>query len=239
MNPDIELNAVTLNTIHRTTNSTISNPIYYLEKPLYNVKGFKVKNLTIPLSVYNIDSRNNKLYVLISAVTYVVSLTEQNYTASQLATEIATKMSTATSTTFTVTFGAQTNKYTIANSTAFQLVDGADNCYYEIGVTSSDLNNETTSLTPSSPIDLSGVKALSVVCPSFSTNYTQSNYNIIATAVVTERLGDIASYTDYSNDYISIRENSISSIQLILIDERGRKINANKDWLITIMIMTE
>ena len=239
-NPNTEINAITLNTQQRTQNSSFSNPIYFLDKTLYNVKGFKVKHVLIPLSVYNIDARNNKLYVQMTAGdTIPVILTEQNYTASQLATEIATKLSSATSTTFTVSFSAQTNKYTLTNSSSFIFVDGESNCYYEIGLTSGDLGVATTSLTPSTIVDLSGVKALSVVCPSFTTNYTQNNYNIVATAITTSRLGDIAVYNDFSNDYISCRENSISSLQFILIDERGRKLNINKDWLITIMILTE
>lgn len=243
LNPNYELNAITLNTVNRITNSDISSPIYFVDKTLYNVRGFKVKNITIPLTVYTIDSRNNKLYLQETAgITSIVTLTSQNYTASQIATELASKLSAASQggKTYTVTYNSQTNKLTIsASSGTFAFVDGDDNANYELGITSSDLGVFASSLTPSTPIDLSGVKCLSVVCPSFSSRYSIDNYNVIASATINERVGDIASYSDNSSDYITTQENSISSLAFFLVDERGRRLTLNKDWLLTLYVLTE
>jgi hypothetical protein len=239
---ELELNAITLNTIDRITNSTIDQPIYQLDKPLYNVKSYKVKNITIPLNTYNIDSRNNRFYFIDDAdqsQTYTVILTEQQYTASQLATELKSKMDAVSAYTFTVTFNSQTNKFTFACSGTFLFVPYFEkDIYYELGLTSADMGTFQSTITPSNVIDLSGVKVVSVVCSSFTTNYKQGNYNIIASASVTEKTGDIVTFTDNSNDYININENSISQLQFILLDERGRKITVTKDWILTLYVYT-
>ena len=236
---NLEINAITLNTIDRTNNSSISSPIYILDKPLYNLRAYKLKNLTIPLTVYNIDSRNNKLLVKEdgnSAV--IVTLEPQNYTISQLQTQLKTKLDTISSKVYTITYDTQLSKISISvNNGTFTFLQTNDNCYYELGIRA--LNIAYSNYVSETQIDLSGLKVISIVCPSFSSNYTQSNYNIIASATVNERLGDIASFTDNSFDYINIRENSVSSLQFILIDERGRRLTINNDWILTILFQTE
>lgn len=238
---NLEINAITLNTISRTSNSEISNPIYFLDKALYNLRSYKVKNITIPLSIYTIDSRNNKLLVQEDTDEPVeITLTPQNYTATQFASELKTKMDAITTKVYTITYNSQTNKFTITVDTGdFAFLDVPNNCYYEMGLTSDQLNVSDDTITSGKPADLSGLKVISVVCPSFSSNYTQNNYNIIASATINERSGDIASFNDNSFDYINIRENTINSLQFILIDERGRRLSVSNDWILTILFQTE
>ena len=242
---------ITLNTINRLSSSTISNPFWYLESSVQDIKSFKLKSMMVPLSTYDIDSRNNKVYFTetTSGTLKTATLTSENYTADQLASELTTQLLDAGDYTYNVTHNNQKNVFTIqctggsaSTSANFYITTGSASANYELGINSADmtaLNMGTSgSLTLTDQVDISGVKNIFIATSAFSTKYSQSGYNILASIHTTTLSGSIATYTDTSNDYITINENHLNQMNFILLDERLRKINMNKDYVATIAFKT-
>ena len=105
------------------TSGTLSQPVFLLEDPIADALGFRIHNVQIPHTYYNITTANNHLRLedAVSATTYIVTLTPGNYSASSLATALQTAINAAATTAsgspnFTVTYSATTHKYTLANA---------------------------------------------------------------------------------------------------------------------------
>jgi hypothetical protein len=240
----LETSLITLNTINKLDNSTISAPAWFLNAPLVNAVGFKVKSAVIPLAVYPIDSRNNKMYFYEGATLRTITLTSENYTGTQLATELQTQLSSGVSNTYTVSYNSQKNNITfnMTGGSAFKMTSGSSCCNYEVGITSNDMNSTiaTTgaSLVLSNQIDVSGVKNVFLCSSSFSTKYTQSGYTILASIPTTTLSGNVSTYTDNSNDYITINEKYINQLNIVCFDERMRPLTLQKDYLLTLAFQT-
>ncbi len=240
---EIEKTQVTLNTVNRKFNSTISRPIFTID-PLYNIVAYKVKNLSIPLTVFNIDSRNNKFLIEFASVEYTLTVPPGNYTSTTLFNVFDTFLATvfggaASPSTYGLSYSTTTYLWNIVSNSGNFIVKPIDNnIYYELGISSSQLSVATANLLSSFPSDLAGVKVVSLCCPSFDTKQKNENYNIIASCNITEQNGDVANYFDQSNDYLSCNVNSLSNLQFFFIDERERILDVKNDWVVSIIFET-
>lgn len=88
---------------------------------LSNIHWFKIQDLTIMLSHYQIDSTNKRITFEEGAGNLFADLKEGNYTTSQIETEIKTKLDTSGALTYTVSIDNINNKITISATGAFGL----------------------------------------------------------------------------------------------------------------------
>lgn len=94
-------------------------PLFYLERPLYNVMGIKVLEAEIPFSYHVINSSNNTFTLVEPLVgSATITLPVGTYTATSLATILASLLTAASpaSRTYTVTFNTTTQRYSITTS---------------------------------------------------------------------------------------------------------------------------
>jgi len=107
------------------------NPNYYdvpFEDDINDVKTAKLIYIDIPMSLYLINTNFNTIYFNINSNSYMATIPNGNYTATELATEIQTQMRTVASsssiaTTFTVTYIPRLDNFTFeSDRLAFSLL---------------------------------------------------------------------------------------------------------------------
>jgi hypothetical protein len=237
-----EIKSINLNTRFANNYGSsryLSNPTWNLVQPIKNVSSVKLKQFTFPLSIYNIDSRNNKIAFKEngSATVLTLTLTSKNYTGSSLATELASKLNAVGGTnvyTVVYDFVVGTNVLTISvdGANSFDFVDTPNNVYYECGL-ESKLNNNY-GLVTTDPIDLSGVNQIHLVSNVGAIDCINSQYKVLASITTEEELFDVSVYNDDGQDYANCNYSSLNEISLYLYDGRFRLLNPNKDYNLTI-----
>ena len=131
----IDFKAIVLRSIDRTrtysnnveTDSS-SNFSLQVSPPLNG--NYRVSNLTLPNTIYNITSSNNTIYIYQSSTAYQTTLPAGMYNASNIADAVATALNAidGVSGTFSASYSTTTGKLSITNtSTAFQLDFSASN----------------------------------------------------------------------------------------------------------------
>lgn len=232
---------ITLSTIYSTGSNT--SPIWFLNNPLFNVQSVKISQAILSNEFYNIDSRNNNLSFFNNragtTTSNLLTITPGNYTASGLATQLTTQLNTAVGAgTYSVSYSSVTGKITIDNTTTGNfmkpLATNGD-CYYELGITSTQLNVTSGSLVGNAVVDCSGVKCINLISNSFGdiAKMANSNYSIIGTVPVHNGFLGIENYEN-SNKELSCNISSLYSIGFLLYDERMRQLTVNKDYQITL-----
>jgi hypothetical protein len=238
-NQEYETKSVQFSSSNRTSGS-LSNPSFLLREQIHNIVGVKLKSAMIPLSFYTFDTHNNKIY-LVEDTDPVVECTISPglYTSSTISSAIKTALEAGGAGTYTISYSATTNKINIQCATQFKFLDGVNNAYYEMGITSSDLNSFSTNFTPSQVIDLSGPKIIHLVSNIGATKVVGKNYNVLASVICEEDALSISSFEDFSNDYVGVRFSTLSDLQLNLYDEFFRVITPYRDYSITINFLTQ
>lgn len=229
------VNSITFNSI---------NPNFQLNPVIYNAEAFGVSNFVGVNSVYVIDQRNNNFSFIESnstTVTRIAVIPSGNYTLTSYLTAISSSMTTAGTATYTATNNDLTNRITItSNGVTFILVDTLNNSYYESGFTVLNPSFSATQ-TASTTYDLSGLKMINIVSPSFgySTNLVCGiNKNVIASIPVTNPYLGIISYSPSVN-FISSQVSSISNLDVQFFDELFRPITLDKSYSLTILFRIE
>jgi len=237
---EFEYSCISLNSMDRKYNSSLSNPIFITDN-ITNITGYKLKNFVCALTSFNIDSHNNKFLIEFAGNDYTLTITPTNYTTTTLFNVFDSFLfSVFGSGNYGIAYNSSTYKWNITSSVGnFIIKPVANNCYYELGISDSQLSVATNNLLSANNGDLSGIKLLSIVCPSFQTKYkTENNYNIIGNCVIDETLGTVISYIDNSNDYISTNVSSLNTLSFLFLDERQRIVNIKNDYVLTIMFQT-
>ena len=107
-----------------------------LDTTFRNVTRVSLMNIALPISDMNIRTGvNDKMYILVGATPYTITLTQGSFNATELATEIETKLNATGSGTYTVVYTTTTFKFIITNaSNNFAFTDGANNAYKQTGI---------------------------------------------------------------------------------------------------------
>lgn len=244
MNPsEYEIRSICLNSQFRSS-GLLQNPSFVMGgDTLSNIVALKLKNACIPLTFYTIDDRNNKIYFaedVGGSETLIGTIPDGHYTSSTFPAAIKAAMDAVGSNTYTVSFATLTSLLTITSSdTDFKFLDGVDNCNYEMGLVSDDLNSFAASIIPSEVIDLSGVKVINLVSNIKAVKVVGQNYNILASIICEEETGSISQFQDDSSDYILSYIENLDTIDLSFYDERMRKLIPRKDYSISIYFLTK
>ena len=245
MSNEPDIYSINLNTRFATNQGSanyLTKPVWLLNESVNNISAIKLKNFTFPLSVYTIDSRNNKIAFTENADPTVktLTLTSKNYQGFSLADELALQLNAVGINTYTVEYDLvpNTNVLTIsAGSDSFTFVDVAKNAYYETGL-ENYLNNEYGLLTTST-VDLSGLSQVHLVSNVGGSNVIGQQFKLLAAITTEETALDVSYFQDDSNDYINSNVSQLTEINLILYDNLFRPISPQKDYSLTINFLIE
>jgi len=216
------------------TNENITMDLFV---PINNVKNIKIKSIEIPLTHYIVNSSNNSINFILGG-SKTATLIPGNYTPLQLANEIKTEMNVV-STGFNVTYNNITHKFTIINSSSFDILFTTTTASKLIGLTA-DVTN-VTSYTSTNCIDLLGTRCMYIKSNAISLLNTKSYVsetmeNIIYKLPIIEE--NIFILGGNINEYIIINyigpNSTISTIDLQLLDDELNTMDLNGlYWTIT------
>lgn len=215
----------------------LTEPSWYLPEAIHDITSVKLKSFTIPLSVYTIDSRNNKLQFIEAGSTSsnrVITLPSSNYSGITLASQLTSALNSVGSYTYAVNYTTSgTNVLSFsATGGSFAFTSIANDAYYECGL---DTQLDTLSTTKTSDtIDLSGVNTIHLVSNVGACDVINQDFKILATIPVEESPLAVSQFQDDSNDYINCNIPSLAEVRFRLYDARFRRITPTKDFNATV-----
>lgn len=217
---------------------------------LKNVRSVTLKDLSIPNTLYNINSSNNQIPFVVDEVTYTATLAPGNYTMNSLAVEVGQAMSLAAlaiAATFTCTVSANTFKTTIAiNSGEFALLFSSPRTpWKELGFANADTEAAESLTGPFvMQLGLPGYLFVSVREFNAGDNYIGTiNGNTASFYVpVTANGGDITFYSQRDFSQTLCFQPEIGALQMLTIslrDRLGNPVSLNgSDWRMLMEIET-
>lgn len=201
----------------------------------YPIHGqYRVHNVQIPRTNYNVNSNNNRIYFIdADAVNYTGIITPGSYTSSTLTSAIVSAMEAVSSQTYTVTFSATTGKLTITPGA------GTISMLFSTFTTNSarfllGFNEENTtpgsSITSTNSVDLAFPSSVSIyINESLDTNYcifkeTGSEYSVYVPFIQS-----YGSYTDLNSNDIQqkIKLRTTKSLNIRILDHDNNEVDLN------------
>lgn len=201
----------------------------------YPVSGdYKVHNIQIPRTNFNVNSTNNKVYFIdADAVAYTATIISGSYTSSTLPAALVAAMELVSAQTYTVTFSSTTGKLTITPgagtiSMLFSTYSTAT-ARYLLGFEAED-TTAAASVTSTNSVDLSYPPSVAIMInEALDTNYgpfreTGSEYSIYVP--FSQAYG---AYTDQSSFDIQqkIKLRTTKSLNIRLLDHDNNEIDLN------------
>jgi hypothetical protein len=181
-----------------------------------------IDSFKCPHAVYPIRTGfNDKVYIDENGVDATLTITENNFTGSQISTELQTQLNAAgLSNTYAVAYDSQSKKLTItlsAGALLFSFEAGDQDAYEELGFTTGVID---TSYVGTYPVNLSGTRYLDLQM-NFATNNLTGNHraNVMQRIPVNGSFGTVISWSNESDDWQSV--SSLNSIYLRIIDDKG------------------
>jgi len=230
-----KIKVFSLNSFFRRSGESINGCNYEINES--DIIGYKVKSAVIPIDIYTIDSRNNKVYID-DGTAYTATIASGFYNSTTILVALKTALdATASALVFTCTYNSVTNKITISATGSFSVKTGVNNAYYELGITTADLNISAASLTPTTGIDLSGLKVIYVYSNLNGVDIVNSNSKCLLSIPIDEQSADVVIFKDDSSDYIGLNNVAVNSMNFILYDERNRSIQLSKDYIFTLALL--
>jgi hypothetical protein len=203
----------------------------------------------IPLSTPIFDSRNNKFYFreTTSGSILTATLTSGNYIASgtnanSIATQLKSALESASTLTWTYTVSVNSINNIITISTTngnFSITSGVNDCYYELGFNTDNLNSFNSSHIGNETIDLSGVKIIHISSSIQAIKVFSKQFNLIASIPCQEQQNEISVFDDQSSDYILSPIKSLNTIRFSFYDDRFRRLTLLKDYSLTINFLCD
>lgn len=190
-----------------------------------------MESVSFPNAVYPINSNNNKIYWKEDGGGTITStLTENNYTGSEMATELQTQLNadTGLARTYTVAYDSQSKKLTITVDSGIpdtiQFVNGDNNAYDELGYNAP--TSAATVLTADYPVRLDGTQYVDVVSTIGNLNYSSNGRtNILARVPVLSSFGSVIFYENDSDDLLDLVQYDMANIEVRLLDDKGNLWN--------------
>lgn len=201
-------------------------------------KDVAIHNLIIPYSYYAINSNNND-FLCGPTGSDTITLTDGNYTGSQLATELATQLNVVLSPTYTVVFDDKTGKFTYStgDSSEFSLITDTKNNRY-LGFTKSSTNASSSgSLTSANVVDLAGTKFVEIRSNLHlhSENTSNDNHDILTRVYPNSDAFSSIFYDSSSFSNIYYDGHFLNKLDLSLFDDNGDALLLNGlEWSMTL-----
>jgi hypothetical protein len=244
MDKQNSIKSLQLNTIF-ADNTDLSNPVWTIQPNINAIEGFKVKNVCIPLTSYNIDTYNNKISIFekitsnSNTQSNVVTIPIGNYNSLNIGGALTTALNSQGTLNMTCNFSTLSNLLNFNSTTGtFYFQPITNHAYYELGITSG--TNLVTSYTAANCLDLSGIKLLNLQTNSLDgTDIVGNNNRIICSIPVEESVNTISTFTDDSGDYIDSNIHSISQISVNLKDQYYRDVVTRNHWSFTLNLKVD
>lgn len=185
-----------------------------------------VQSVSIPNMVYPINSKNNKIYWKEDGgATITSTLTENNYSGTQVATELQTQLNadTGIARVYAVSYDTQSKKLTIDTGilpNTIQFVSGDNDAYIELGFEgdSSALNQYEGAY----PVYLAGSQYIDIQADITTNNYSSNGKtNILERIPLNFNFGSIITYQNTTDDYIDLNEDSINTLEVRILNDKG------------------
>jgi hypothetical protein len=238
---------ITLDTRY-SINSSTDTPVWLLNSnsQVDQLTGFQCGNFCGVNSIYNIDSRNNKIslyeHLNTTGSTRVLTIPEGEYTIDTLQTELLTQLN-GTSGSYNVTSGNLDHRMVFSKTSgSFSFQSVPKDMYYELGLNSTQVGATiANSITAGSSYDLSGIKKINVVSSSFGLNYCDTpgnNFNTILSIPVQDAYGSAIYSPQQSDLMITSDARNVNNVSISLYDERYRYLSNMRDWSLDVFLQS-
>ena len=194
---------------------------------LQAVKSIVVKHITLENVFYNINSTNDSFTYNIASTPSTVSITQGNYTITELGTALDAAMVAAGVVGFTTTLNSITEKLTFASTTAIEYVYDTNEMADTLGITV-DGGADVSSYSSAGFPKLEGVRNLLIASSALGeNNYLASDQKIsdvIAVMPITGSFGDVINYISTHNEIDNYETTSkksgknVSQVDIRVID---------------------
>lgn len=185
--------------------------------------GISLESVHLPNAVYPINSNNNKLYLSEnSGATLTITIPPNNYDGDEIASELQTQLNAVGTLTYSVSYDVQSKKLTASVNLpdTFGFVEGSNDIYRELGF--GTLNGQVSSYVADYPLNLSGTQYVDLQADISSHNYSSNGKsNILERIPIDSSFGSIVYYQNSTSDYVALSEDSINTLEIRLLDDRG------------------
>ncbi len=233
----IYLNSINADKYNNNLTSDVSYLLPNLEIPDGYTIYLSVSQCSIPYSFYNINNNNNSIFLfnLISLVTSNYIIPIGNYNINQLLLILNNNLIG-----YSFYYNSINNKITISCINDFELLDNST-CLLLLG-----FNKNTTyksylsNLISFNCVDLNPINIIyinsNILTYNINKNYI-NNQTVLCSIPIYSQPYSIIQYYNYNNFKSNLFINSISNIDLKLIDEYGEAIDLNGlNWNITLTL---
>ena len=213
------------------TNNQIKfdNPI----KDRYELVAFSFTN-----NIYNVNDRNNQVYITENTTDYTIPLTNGFYNAEDLREHLQTRMNAVASGTYTITLDENTNKFNISSTITFYFTFGTNTSNSARLLLGMNETDQSTSITQSSdnPIDLNDDKC-------FYININENDdkniegitfFNTSFMIQATGNFGEKSTYNNSDNFKQQVKFRNIKTLTFKIHDRNMNTIDLNSEWLMVL-----
>jgi hypothetical protein len=236
--------------------ATVKNNTTYLSNVEFQLTGLlkeetdiekveiQLLNAQIPVSFYTINYTNNLFKIKIdTAEIMTYTITTGNYNANSLIIEMNTQLNHAN---FHISLDKITGKLSFSHNKSFIIYNDFENSIGSILGFSVNSTNTATginpyTLSPSYPLNLLGIKRISILSNELPTFNYSSSYNgsccLLGVIPVDAVLWGMINYHNITNIKHILKVRNIDKIDLQIFDENNNYINFNNcDWSITLSL---
>lgn len=231
----ITLNSYTATKNNLTLLSNVNFSFVGLLKQDTNIINSSIQliDAQIPVSFYTINAVNNVLTYTVSGTTYTITIPVGNYNANTLITVMISKFS-LNGHTITPTISKINGLLTFTGTVDFIFKKTGSTIFTILGFTV-DSSSSSFILNALYPLNLLGIKRLSILSNSLAINsYTSNNnstQNILGTIEIDAPTFGLVMYRNLSNMSGILKVNKIDSIDISIQDEDGNYIDFNNiNW---------
>lgn len=230
-----------------SANRSATYPTWLLQNSIEQVDSYCFGGFSGLNTLYNIDSRNSKIYLTQRATgsttssVSTITIPTANYTSTDIISQLNTSLSSQGTVSYSVTCNTTNNKITFSTGTSgsFAFLSGQSDLYYELGIQPDQLTSTTASLTGAQSFDFSGVKEIRVCSNAFGQNCNSligSNYSVLCSIPVAEAFNSVITAPS-DQTFVTSDATNVQTISCNLIDERNRTITDNvRDWSMSIFV---
>jgi hypothetical protein len=198
-----------------------------------------VVNASIPYSFYNVNSNNNTIQWIedpyISFITHQYTITEGNYTITQLISHLNTLLAP-----LVLNYNPITNKITFTHPTAtFAFYNGNNTCFELLGLSNTNQFSSVGRVLVSDLVcNLFTIRSI-CVCSNFNTSNFHSNRHhmnsVLCTIPVNANINSVIIYENTNNFKNNLFMSNVDELHIKLLDQNANIINLNGvNWNMTL-----
>ncbi len=237
---------LTINSKNKSSsNASTSDFSIRLSIPMKYGKYVKLKEVTIPHSIYRIKQGVNDKVVWNQGGAFSATISPGAYGITQLLAAITTAMNGADANSYVWTYDSVTFKTTVTGSSAFSLIWGtatnaSTSMWKELGFTQADTSSATSQTSPNSIALYAPIDAFIIIPQVGYSGVMSSNlYYTFKFTLASANSGEIVSWSSASffEQEVQSSQGQLTQLDIRLVDESGNILDLNGlDWSFTLEI---